>query len=353
MRKFKFTKLLLVGWLALLPLATTARANHPPFNGAAANPARLTAAPIGTVESFSAFEINGTATRQRGLLWNGDIVQAAPGTSAQVSLSSLGQLTLRGGSAVKLVADAEAHTLTAAMLNGEMQVTLNADTAAKLELAGASFVTTKGARFRAGVREGEPVLVTTAGRALTIGNFGLQLSPETGTLAQAQAGPRRYLIKPLNLGTNTEIRARSSRNIQVRVTDENDRPVPDAPVLFLLGSGGSGGAGGSGAGTLGGQQSLRATTNSQGVAEVNFNASSIVGSTTTIQVTVEGSNAVWQGTITIIRAAAGFWAPQNAVPIFSVVGAAIGVGAYKYATRDPVRQTPQIEPRQGGSVIVP
>jgi hypothetical protein len=218
-----------------------------------------------------------------------------------------------------------------------------------LEIAGTTFVTTKGAQFRAGLRDGQAMAQASAGRVVTLGNFGL-LSSEALVVAQQQTAPRKYLIKPLNLGTNTEIRARSTRNLQVQVTDENDRPVPDAPVLFLLGGGGSGG---SGAGTLAGQTSLRTTTNSQGIANVNFTAGDAVGSSTQLEVRVEGSDAVWQGTLNIVRAAAGFWAPQNAIPIFSVIGAAVGVGIYKAATRPDIPPEQRITPRQGTTVIFP
>ncbi len=120
--------------------------------------------------------------------------------------------------------------------------------------------------------------------------------------AQQQGAPRKYLIKPLNLGTNTEIRARATRNLQVRVTDENDRPVPDAPVLFFLGGGGSGSGG---AGTLAGQVSFRVTTNAQGVAEINFTANEAAGSSTKIKAQVEGTDAVWEGTLNISSAPVG------------------------------------------------
>jgi hypothetical protein len=177
---------------------------------------------------------------------------------------------------------------------------------------------------------------------------------EAAAAAQQQTAPRKYIIRPLNLGTNTEIRARSTRSLQVRVTDENDRPVPDAPILFLLGGSGSGGSVGGGAGSLAGQTSLRALTNSQGVAQVNFTASDAVGSSTRIQARVEGSEAVWEGTIHIIRAAAGFWAPQNAVPIFIVLGCVVGCGIYIWdRNRRPRPPTPPVDPRQGTGVILP
>jgi hypothetical protein len=353
MRKLKFLNLLLAVSLALAPLVAWAQTKPKNNDLSISSMARMNAAPIGSIESMEALQINGSAAGRQTLLWNGDVVQTSPTTPAQVLLASIGNLTLRGGSAVKFVADPNSQALVATMIEGEMSVSLKPQSSAKLEIAGTTYVTTRGAQFRAGVRDHQPVVIATSGQMLQIGNFGLGLYDKEAAMAaaaQQQVGPRKYLIKPLNLGTNTEIRARSTRNLQVRVTDENDRPVPDAPVLFLLGSGGGSGSGG--AGTLAGQASFRAMTNSQGVAEVNFTATN-AGTNTKIKVQVEGTDAVWEGTISVLSAQAGFWSPQNSVPIFSVLGAAAGLGIYKAVTRDPVRVPNQIDTRTGGTVVLP
>lgn len=180
---------------------------------------------------------------------------------------------------------------------------------------------------------------------------------------QQQSAPRKYMIKPLNLGTNTEIRARSTRNLQVQVTDENDRPMPDVPLLFLLSGIGSGSSvagtfagqtvgsvtgavagqaagsvtgavagqtvssagalagqtGGSAAQALAGQTSLRAVTNPYGIANANFTATDAVGSSMRLQIRVEGADAVWQGDLSVARAEAIFEPSQNAAPLDSAV----------------------------------
>ncbi|HEX4946653.1 MAG TPA: FecR domain-containing protein, partial [Blastocatellia bacterium] len=300
MQKKKLTNILFILAMLLTPITLLART---PANSAV---------PIGSIESLEPFLINGTPSGQQSLLWNGDVIRAAAGASAQVLLSAIGKVTLRGGATVRLTTDATTQTLRADVLQGEVNVVLKPESSAQLELSGKTFVSTKGAQFRAAVRDGQPVVSVAEGKVVSLGNFGLLSAAEAALAAQQQTAPRRYIIKPLNLGTNTEIRARSTRNLQVQVTDENDRPVPDAPVLFLLG----GGSGSSNAGTLAGQTSLRVTTNSQGIANVNFTASDTVGSSTRIEARVEGSDAVWQGTLNVVRAAAGFWAPQNAVPVF-------------------------------------
>lgn len=134
------------------------------------------------------------------------------------------------------------------------------------------------------------------------------------TVKAQQVRPQKYIIKPLNLGISSEIHARSTRSLQVRITDENDRPVPDTPVLFLLGSGGMGS---NSVGSFTGQTSLRAITNSQGVAQVNCTAGDIAGSATKLNIQVEGANAVWEGTLQTISALAGVLAPQTTAPLFS------------------------------------
>jgi uncharacterized protein YkwD len=158
------------------------------------------------------------------------------------------------------------------------------------------------------------------------------------TRQQQQAAPRKYIIKPLNLGTNTEIRARATRNLQVQVTDENDRPMSDVPLLFLLAGIGSGSgnigtlagltgsnaaptlagqAGSSAAQTLAGQTSLRAMTNPYGIVNVNFTATDAVGSSLRLQIRVEGSDVMWEGDLSVVRAEMVAEPSQNAAPVDS------------------------------------
>lgn len=151
--------------------------------------------------------------------------------------------------------------------------------------------------------------------------------------AQQQTAPRKYIIKPLNLETNTEIRARSTRNIQVQVTDENDRPIPDAPLLLLLSGIGAGnnaagtlaaqtvgnvtgaaagqaassvtGAAGqivnSGVGNLAGQSSVRALTDQYGIARATLTTNDSVGSSLRLQLRVEGTDVTWEGTLDVVH----------------------------------------------------
>ena len=79
MRNTKFTILLLAALLALLPVASLARVTSENESLRNHSMTRLTTAPIGSVSSLDTIEINGTEAGRQGLLWNGDVVQAAPG----------------------------------------------------------------------------------------------------------------------------------------------------------------------------------------------------------------------------------------------------------------------------------
>ncbi len=342
MRNFHSSSVLVISLFFFAPLFL-----HAQTNNAVVRPATHVAAlPIGVVSSLAAIEINGRPTGQQSLIWNGDSVRAASGATAQLNVSGFGQIILHGNSAVRVVTNVEGHVLQAKVLQGELTMALNPDATAQVDLASATYLTTRGARVRASLREQRPHILATTGQVLPLGN--VSMSAEIAAQTEQQTAPRKYLIKPLNLGTNTEIRARATRNVQVQVTDENDRPVPDAPIFFLLGNGG--GAGSSGAGTLAGQTSVRAVTNAQGIADVNFTASDVVGSRSQIQIRVENSNAEWQGTIQIIRAA-GFWTPQNTAIVIAA-GTLAGV-LPPILRKGSTSQVPNVEPRSGGSVILP
>ncbi len=352
MNKKQYLIHLLLAVLVLVPLASVVQANPEKTKAIFTLPKSSLAAPIGTIESLSAITVNGRLKRQQELLWNGDVVQSAASNSARVVLASIGTITLRGGAVVKINSDVQKGVLTASVFEGEVNISLKSNATAKITIGEEAFVAANGANFRAGWREEQAVIDAPQSDVLALGkwNAKLPLSVVAAAAETQQAAPRKYLIKPMNLGTNTEIRARSTRNIQVRVTDENDRPVPDVPVLFLLNGGG---AGAGNVGSFAGQTSAQVTTNAQGVAQVNFNASNLSGNPVNITASVPGTNAVLELAFQIVSAPAGFWAPHNAVPIFAVVGAAVGIGIYKAMNRAPLPTTPEIIRNPNGSVILP
>ena len=359
MKSSKSISTLLAMLLACAPMAGLANSEHEKLSAGLRAPSPSMLAPIGTIESLEAVEINGVLVKRNAPVWSGDIIQAAPATTSRIAVKGVGEVLLRGGAAVKINSDVSAQRLTAAVIKGEMSLTLNPEVSAQIQIGERVYVVSKGAKVNAAWRAGEPVLQTSKGSVMAMGSWSVDTRVASN---EQQATPRRTLIKPYNLGASTDVRARSTRSVQVRVTDENDKPIPDAPVIFLIsggsvaggGAAGAGGAAGGagGAGSLAGQTSVTVTTNAQGIASTNFNASNFPGSSARISARVQGTDAVWEGTFNVITAARGFWSPQTAVPVFAIIGTAVGIGIYKIATKKGPVVTPDIIQRPG-SVILP
>lgn len=344
-------------WGISLPRAmVTAAAAHKP-------PARLRldltsrAQPIGSVASLGAMLINDRLTPRSSMLWGNELIQAPAAVSTTATLDELGQVTLTGGARARLMAAttgaAAQSVLTATLLEGGATFKLQPEVAACVEAGGATFVAARGARFRVLLVEGRAVIDTASDSVLEMGDWslaGLELLPDLVPQV-GQAGPqaaRRYFVRPVGLTSNLVVRARSTRQIQVRVTDENDDPVRDVPVIFLLS-----GTAGQSLGVLGATALAAATgkvfTNAQGIASITFTASAEPAAGT-ITATVEGTNASWIGQVNLVKVVPGFWSPQNLAPMAitaAAAGVAIGVGA----TVSKDDQVP-VQPT-GGPVIKP
>lgn len=360
--RYTLAKLFLTVTLALGPLAPMARAaSFKTETLSLTKPA--SSKPIGRVESWGAVTINGQKVGRESLLWSGDLIKAPIDLGAQAALTEVGQVSVRPGSVIRLATQSVPSgenkqpdkTLVASLVSGDFTASLQPNVNARFDVNGTAYVSSRGASFRVILREDGVSVDVAQGSVMPVGSWAVALPKNIvreAMVEQAAAGqgaPRRYLIKPYNLGISADVRARSTRSLQVRVTDENDKPVPDAPVLFLLGGGG-GGAGG--AGNAAGL-TLRATTNPNGVATVQYNAPNAAGSRVPVRVQVEGSDAFLEGTLNVIAAKAGFWTPQNAIPVFAAVGVGLGLGIYKVVTKDEPETVPPITQRPGGTVIVP
>ncbi len=373
MKSSKSINTLLAVLVTCAPMAGLANSENEKLTAGLRAPSPSMMAPIGTIESLEAVEINGVLVKRDAPVWSGDIIQAAPATTSRIAVTGSGEVLLRGGAAVKLQNDVSAQRLTASMIKGEMNLTLNPEASAQIQIGEQIYVVSKGAKLNAGWRNGEPMLQTSKGSVMAMSSWSVGAVEKSVASNEQQATPRRTLIKPYNLGDTTDVRARSTRSIQVRVTDENDKPIPDAVVIFLIsgGSVGGGGAGASGgaaatagstgggagavgssAGSLAGQTSVSVTTNAQGIASTNFTASNNPGSSARIRASVQGTEAVWEGMFRVIAAQGGFWTPQTAVPVFAIIGAAVGIGIYKIVTKKEPVKTPEIIQRPG-SVILP
>lgn len=92
--------------------------------------------------------------------------------------------------------------------------------------------------------------------------------------APRQAQPRRT-IRPVGSGPNISLKAGNALQLQVQVTDENDRPVRDEAVVFTVSDPASGSLGAPG----GGAGSVTATTDANGIATTTFTAGKSASST--------------------------------------------------------------------------
>ncbi len=267
------------------------------------------AGPIGSINSAGQITIDGRALRGSLFLWGGEVIQAPPDRSVRIAFDGIGQVTLNRGALARFsAARSESQpVLVASVLAGDVKISLQKDASAYVRASGSTFTASRGADFLVGVREGEATLSALSGVV------------EAG----GQAPQRQYKLRPVGLGSNLSVRARSTRQIQIQVTDENDKPVPDLPVLFLLGGAGGQSAGSLSAGAIAGS-SVTATTNAQGLATVSFTAGpdKVTGSLTA---SVEGTNNSTTLQISV-SPGAGFWSMRNSLIILGVA-AAVGTTA--------------------------
>ncbi|MFN7944275.1 MAG: hypothetical protein U0Z53_02765 [Blastocatellia bacterium] len=274
---------------------------------------------IGHAESLRAMTINGHLTGTRAEVRNGETWQASAEAGLRITLNELGRVSLTPGSAAKLAAgitgrseDAVRRVLSASLISGEMQLKLLPQSFTLIQSGGLLFTVFGENSVRVTERTGHTVIEAAEPG---VSNWSVTTAEEiiqTVSQAAQAAGqlPHRYFVRPVGLTNNITVRQRGTRMVQIQVTDENDRKVPDLPVLFTLSK-----FGGNNLGTLNGVTTITAKTNAEGVASVPFKASNTVGAQN-ITATVEGANSTtWVGTINVIRFVPGFWAPQNALPI--------------------------------------
>ena len=279
---------------------------------------------IGTIEAFGKLSINGQTVNQKSTFNSGDYLQTGNGAAATLFIDSSGKVMLGQNTSVYLAVSKttqneriEKSTLIASLVSGSLTVTLNGQSQAYVESRGLIFTANPGANFRARNYDG---------RLEVVGDVNFQNN-------------QQYIVRPVEVGATLSVKARSSRQIQIQVTDENDRPVPDLPIIFTLGNQ---------LGNFGAGNSL-VTTNSQGIASINFTASSNPG-TTSITASVKDTNYSWTGEISVYKQA-GFWSTQNKILVTTAIiaaGTVTGVVVGQSGSgRKPavVAQTPTIKPR--------
>jgi hypothetical protein len=273
--------------------------------------------PIGAINVNSltdgAVAIDGRIARGDDLIWGGELIKVLPDRTARVALDSIGQVTLARGAMVRFASsrassdDAGCEVLVASLVEGSIAVRLNAGSGAYVEAASSAFIASRGASFTVRVEGGRALLSTIAG----VVRVHDQTPPQDLNIRIVDD-----LGRPVSSGSQLSVRARSTRQVQVQVTDKNDKPIPDLPVLFsladpCLGSLGLGAVAGA---------SLVQKTDKRGIAAVPLiaGAARCAGS---IIAKVEGTNA----SISIqtrVQPNARFWNTQNTVLVVAAAAAA-------------------------------
>ncbi|MCI0488150.1 MAG: hypothetical protein L0229_16300 [Blastocatellia bacterium] len=296
-------------------------------------------APLGVISSFGSLLINGRQAAGQRTIWGGELLQAPAGKTVHISFDSIGRVTLARGAMARFAASDEAsgdigvatligaatlqrrRVLIASVIDGDLNLELEPEAGAYIRACGSAFTAAPGSRFHLKVSEGRATIDT------EVGEVSLEQQP----------AQRTYVLRPVGIGANISVRTRATRQIQIQVTDENDRPVPDLPIVFALG--------GQGLGSLGSGATTGATitvnTNAQGIASAAFTAGDTAGSTT-VTATVEGTRFSWTGNISVEKAK-GFWTTQNTLIVAGIAagaGVAIGIAATNDEERDPIVAIP-------------
>jgi hypothetical protein len=311
----------------------------------AARPRSVTSLrPIGIVESMGALTIDGRLAKGQELLWGSELIQAPDNATARLFLNAVGQASLNPSSVVRVTtvtstdSNKIAHpTLIATLVKGSLTVQLQTGAVAYLTSGQSSFIASENAQFTIEQRTDSLAANASRGTIADLGRWQITIPPPVLLAAekmirmQEQTKVRKYLIKPYNFSLGTEVRARASRQIQVRVTDENDRPVPDVPVVFALTGTAPENIGSLQAAGLKGV-SVSANTNAQGIATVTFTANTTIGSVP-LSASVPGATAAVSSTI-YVSAGAVFWTMATALPVIATAAAATVAGVTVAAKQD-------------------
>lgn len=320
--------------IIILSLGLTPIAKADGDNSDTQRPVRLSVTarftPIATIAGSSlpgkGLAIDGRAAYGTASLWGGELIQLQAGETARVAFADMGQALLADRAMVRFGSASDgdhARRLIASVINGSLTVKLNETTGAYVEAGGSRFSASPAAHFRIDVNDGEATLNTVAG---------------TVNIEQQPGGQPRYILRPpAGQGNALSVSARSTRQVQIQVTDENDRPVPDLPILFALDNGCLGTLGaGIGAGLL-----FKGKTDKRGIAAVPWviGAAKCAG---TLVAKVEGTDTAY--TYRVQVRAHGFFTTQNTLLVAAGAAAAgVGVGvavANSGGSREPITPVP-------------
>jgi hypothetical protein len=322
---------------AVAVLMVTALMVWPGLQGAAAADGGERVVKLSTTARFSPIgaiagraTVDGRALAGYAPIWGGEVIQAAPGCSLRVSLDGVGQITLARDAIARISTATGAgqgmgrNILVAALLNGSLSARLADDAGAYVEAAGSKLAAAPGAQFRVLVADGHAALDD------IVGNVTIEQQPATG---------QRYLLRPpAGQGSSLSVSARSTRQLQIQVTDENDHPMPDLPILFSLANPCLGTLGaGAAAGLL-----FKGKTDKRGIASVPW----ITGAAKcadTILVRVEGTDSTYTYRAQVGGGGGSFWTARNTLIVGGMAagaGVCVGVAVANSGGGTPITPVP-------------
>ena len=281
---------------------------------------------VGSLPGTGEAIIDGRVASGEQPIWGGEMIQSPPDTTVRVSFDSMGEAALTQSASARFgVAPATEGTqmLVASIVRGAVNFKLRPEAGAYVEAAGSAFSASPGARFNVAVLDGNAAVRVVSG----------------SVEAQPQGAPQRYILRPpAGQGGSISVAARATRQVQIQVTDENDKPVADLPILFSLGD--------PCLGTLGLGVAAGATftqkTDNRGIATVPF----IVGAAKcagTLIAKVQGTDIAYTYRVQV-KSPQSFWSARNSLIVAGAVAAGV-VGGLAAAGvigggSDPVQPVP-------------
>ncbi len=315
------------------------------------SPLISTAKTIGAAESLSGILINGKLSTGRESLWGGEIFEAPKNSGARLTFDSLAQISLNSGAKAKVsiektgaAGQSSTRVLAAQLLSGNVNIKFDSEASGYVRAGDSVMAASRGANFRVDMREGNGALDVNSGSVMVIGDWRVVAPAVIKDSKTGKVGfdSKSYSIKPTNLNSMFNVGVKGSRDIAMRVTDENNKPVSEAAVKFTL----------EGSGMLGsamfGTNTVEVLTDKQGIAKVVYHAGAVAG-TATVNAEVQGTNAKTATRANVTAQDDNFFSWQGGFPAVIVAAAAIGIGAGIWATRQDRLPIKGI----GDAVVVP
>ncbi|MBL8206557.1 MAG: hypothetical protein JNM09_20145 [Blastocatellia bacterium] len=290
---------------------------------------------IGAAESLNGMIVNGKLTSGREMLWGGEVLEAPKGSGARVAFPTIGQVVLNSGAKAKVATESVGivaagqsaqRVLAAQLLSGDVQVRFDPQASGYVRAGDSVMAATRGASFRVEMREGNGAVDVSNGSVMVIGNWPLLAPPviKDEASGKTRLETKGYNIRPANLAAAFTVSVKGSHPIQMRVTDDQNKPVADVPVKFTL----------NGTGSLGltkfGLNSIEVKTNANGIASIPYHAPTEVG-TANVTAEVPGTNATTTTTANVTAQSDSFW--QGPWPAVATFAGAVGAGVAIYALR--------------------